>query len=155
MFSVAPLKGLLENVYFIVKGKCELAMKKLYQTEQLAGCAAMINLPRGNQRSCSSPWSRNTLQSSGRLNGVAPEQTHRSTGHEITRHLLLGKKTMTNLDSVFKKQSHYFANRGPSSQSYGFSSGHVWMWELDYKESWAPKNRCFWTVVWRRPLRVP
>ena len=56
-----------------------------------------------------------------------------------------------------KKQRHYFANKGPSSQSYEFSSGHVWMWELDYKESWAPKNWCFWTVVfcWRRLLRVP
>ena len=46
-----------------------------------------------------------------------------------------------------EKQKHYFAHKGPSSQSYGFSSSHVWMWELDYKESWAPKNRCFWTVV--------
>ena len=42
---------------------------------------------------------------------------------------------------------HYFASKGPSSQSYGFSSNHVWMWELDYKESWAPKNWCFWTVM--------
>ena len=54
-----------------------------------------------------------------------------------------------------QKQRHYFANKGPSSQGYGFSSGHVWMWELDYKESWAPKNWCFWTVVFRRLLRVP
>ena len=46
-----------------------------------------------------------------------------------------------------KKQGHYFASKGPSSQNYGFSSSHVWMWELDYKESWALKNRCFWTVV--------
>ena len=46
-----------------------------------------------------------------------------------------------------KKQRHYFANKGPSSQGYGFSSGHVWMWELDCKESWAPMNWCFWTVV--------
>ena len=46
-----------------------------------------------------------------------------------------------------KKQRHYFANKGPSSQSYGFSRSHVWMWELDYKESWALKNWCFWTVV--------
>ena len=46
-----------------------------------------------------------------------------------------------------QKQRCYFANKGPSSQGYGFSSGHVWMWELDYKESWAPKNWCFWTVV--------
>ena len=54
-----------------------------------------------------------------------------------------------------KKQRHYFANKGPSSQDYGFSSGHVWMWELDYKESWAPKNWCFWTVVLERLFRVP
>ena len=47
--------------------------------------------------------------------------------HEIKRHLLLGRKTMTDLDSILKKQRHYFANKGPSSQSYGFSSGHVWM----------------------------
>ena len=46
-----------------------------------------------------------------------------------------------------KKQRQYFANKGPFSQSYGFSSGHVWMWELDCEESWAPKNWCFWTVV--------
>ena len=53
-----------------------------------------------------------------------------------------------------KKQRHYFVNKGPSSQGYGFSSGHIWMWELDYKESWAQKNWCFWTVCWRRLLRV-
>ena len=56
---------------------------------------------------------------------------------------------------LIKKQRHYFANKGPSSQSYGFSSSHVWMWELDYKESWALKNWCFWTVCWRRLLRAP
>ena len=55
-----------------------------------------------------------------------------------------------------KKQRHYFANKGPSSQDYGFSSSHVWMWELDCEESWAPKNWCFWSVwFWRRLLRVP
>ena len=54
-----------------------------------------------------------------------------------------------------KKQRHYFANKGPSSQSYGFSSSHVWMWELDYKESWAPKNWCFWTVVLEKMLENP
>ena len=46
-----------------------------------------------------------------------------------------------------KKQRHYFVNKGPSSQSYGFCISHVWMWELDYQESWAAKNWCFWTVV--------
>ena len=54
-----------------------------------------------------------------------------------------------------KKQRHYFANKGPSSQNYGFSSSHVWMWELDYKESWAPKNWCFWTVVLEKTLESP
>ena len=54
-----------------------------------------------------------------------------------------------------KKQRHYFANKGSSSEGYGFSSGHVWMWELDYKESWAPKNWCFWTVVLEKTLESP
>ena len=51
-----------------------------------------------------------------------------------------------------KKQRHYFVNKVPSSQSYGFSSSHVWIWELDYKESWALKNRCFWTMVLEKTL---
>ena len=51
-----------------------------------------------------------------------------------------------------KKQRHYFANKDPSSQGYGFSSSHVWMWELNCKESWAPKNWCFWTVVLEKTL---
>ena len=51
-----------------------------------------------------------------------------------------------------KKQRHYFANKGPSSEGYGFSSSHVWMWELDCEESWAPKNWCFWTVVLEKEI---
>ena len=54
-----------------------------------------------------------------------------------------------------EKQRHYFANKGPSGQGYGFSSGHVWMWELDCEESWAPKNCCFWTVVLEKTLESP
>ena len=54
-----------------------------------------------------------------------------------------------------RKQRYYSANKGPSSQSYGFSSSHVWMWELDYKESWVPKNWCFWTVVLEETLESP
>ena len=54
-----------------------------------------------------------------------------------------------------KKQRHYFADKGPSSQSYGFSGSHVWMWELDHKESWVPKNWCFWIVVLEKLLKVP
>ena len=53
------------------------------------------------------------------------------------------------------QENGYFANEGPSSQSYGFSSSHVWMWELDYKESWVPKNWCFWTVVLEKILESP
>ena len=62
--------------------------------------------------------------------------------HEIKRHLLLGKKAMTNLDSVLKSR-----DITSYSQSYGFSSSNVWMWELDHKEGWALKNWCFWTVL--------
>ena len=49
-----------------------------------------------------------------------------------------------------KNQRHYFADKNPSTQSYGFSSSHAWMWELNYKESLAPKNWCFWTVVFEK-----
>ena len=73
--------------------------------------------------------------------------------HEIKRLLLLGSKVMTNLDS--KKQKHYFANKGLSSQSYGFSSGHVWIWELDCEERWVLKNWCFWTVVLEKTRESP
>ena len=74
--------------------------------------------------------------------------------HETKRRLLLGRKVMTNLHNILK-QRHDFANKGPSSQGYGFSSGHVWMWELDYKESWALKNGCFLTVVLKKTLESP
>ena len=75
--------------------------------------------------------------------------------HEITRCLLLGRKAMTNLDSILESRDIFFANKGPFSQSYGFSSSHVWMWELDYKDSWAPKNWCFWIVVSEKILESP
>ena len=75
--------------------------------------------------------------------------------HEIKRHLLLGRKGMTNLDSIFKKQRYYFVNKGPSTQGYDFSSSHVWMWELNYKESWVPKNWCFWNIVLEKTIESP
>ena len=65
------------------------------------------------------------------------------------------KKSCDQPRQYIKKQRHYFSNKGPSSQSYDFSSSHVWMWELDYKESWAPKNWCFWTVVLEKTLESP
>ena len=74
--------------------------------------------------------------------------------HEIQRRLLLGRKVMTNLDILLKSR-HYFADKGPSSQSFGFSNSHVWMWELHNKESWEPKNWCFWTVVLEKTLESP
>ena len=66
--------------------------------------------------------------------------------HEVKRHLFLGRKAMTNLDSVLRSR-HISADKGLSSQSYGFSSSHVRMWELDHKEDWVLKNWCFQTVV--------
>ena len=71
------------------------------------------------------------------------------------RCLLLGRKAMSNLDSLLKKKRHYITNKAPSSQGYGFSSSHVWMWELDYNESWAPKNWCFWTVMLKKTPESP
>ena len=84
--------------------------------------------------------------------------------HEIKRRLLLERKVMTNLDSILKSRDITlslcfkqitFAYKGPSSQGYGFSNSHVWMWELDYKESWVLKNWCYWTVVLEKTLESP
>ena len=65
------------------------------------------------------------------------------------------KKSYDQPRQHIKKQRHYFANKGPPSQSYGFSGSRVWIWELDHKESWAPKNWCFWTVVLEKTLESP
>ena len=96
-------------------------------------------------------WSHNSMadrwQKSGNKFFLGSKiTTDGDYSHKNKRCLLLGRKAMTNLDSVFKKQRHYFANKGLSSQSYHISSSHVWMWDLDYKESWAPKN--WWIFGW-------
>ena len=65
------------------------------------------------------------------------------------------KESYDQLRPHIKKQRHYLVNKGPSSQGYGFSRGHVWMWELGYKESWVPKHWCFWTVVLEKTLESP
>ena len=65
------------------------------------------------------------------------------------------KKSYDQPRQHIKKQRHYFADKGPLSQSYGFSRSHIWMWELDHKESWALKNWCFWTVVLEKTLESP
>ena len=74
--------------------------------------------------------------------------------HEVKRQLLLGRKAMTNLDSILRHR-HYFADKGPYSQSYGFSSSHVWMWGLDHKEGWVLNKWWFWTVVLETTLESP
>ena len=74
--------------------------------------------------------------------------------HEIKKTLTPWKESRQTRQHI-KKQSHYFANKGPSSQSYGFYSIHVWMWKLDHKESWALKNWCFWTGVLEKTLENP
>ena len=74
--------------------------------------------------------------------------------HEIKRHLLLGKKAMINLDSILKSRDNTLLT-SLCSQRYGFSSSHVWMWELDYKESWTLKNWCLWTAVLEKTLDSP
>ena len=73
--------------------------------------------------------------------------------HEMKRCLLLGRKAMTNLDSLLKTRD--IADKAPSSQGCGFPSGHVWMWELECKEGWAPKNCWFCTVVLEKTLESP
>ena len=75
--------------------------------------------------------------------------------HEVKRCLLLGRKAMTNLDSILKSRDITLPTKVCLSQGYGFSSSHVWMWDLDHKESWARKNWCFWTVVSEKTLESP
>ena len=75
--------------------------------------------------------------------------------HEIKRRLLLGRKVTVKLDSILKSRDHHFADKGPYSQSCGFSSSHVWMWKLNHKEIWAPKNWCLWIVVSEKTPESP
>ena len=81
------------------------------------------------------------------IHGVAKSRTGPSDWTELN---------WLNLDNILKSRDiNYFADKDPSSQSYGFSSSHVWMWELDYKEGWVSKNWCFWTVVLEKTLGSP
>ena len=104
---------------------------------------------------------------------TTPWQIEAETMETMTDFIFLGSKITTDSDCKIwkslapwmqnydqarqhtKKQRHYFAHKGLSSQSYGFSSSHLWMWEFDYKESWAPKNWCFWTMVLKKTLASP
>ena len=75
--------------------------------------------------------------------------------HEIKRHFFLGKNIMINLDSILKSRDITLPTKVCLVKATGFPSSHVWMWELDYKESWTLKNWCFWTVVWEKTLDSP
>ena len=86
--------------------------------------------------------------------GAAKSLQMESVAMKLKRCLLLGRSYDQPRQHI-KKQRHYFANKGPFNQNYGFSNSHVWMWELDYKESWVPKNWCFWTVVSEKTLESP
>ena len=83
----------------------------------------------------------------------APKSLQMVTAAMKLRHLLLGRKTMTNLDSILKSRNITLPTK--SSQGYGFSSSHVWMRKLDCEKSWVPKNWCFWTVVLEKTLERP
>ena len=85
----------------------------------------------------------------------APKSLWMVTAAKKLKMLASWKEKYGKLRQHIKKQRCYFANKVPYSQSYGFSSSHVQMWELDHKEGWVPKNWCFWTVVWIRLLRIP
>ena len=85
----------------------------------------------------------------------APKSLQRVTATMKWKTLAPWRKSYDQPRQHIKKQRHYFANKSPSSQGYDFSSSHVWMWELDYKESWASKNWYFWTVVLEKTLESP
>ena len=86
---------------------------------------------------------------------LAPKSLQMVTAAMKSKELASWKKSYNKPRQHIKKQRHHFANKSPSSQSFGFSSRHVWMWELAHKEGWAPKNWCFWTVVLEKTLESP
>ena len=88
------------------------------------------------------------------LSSWAPKSQDGHCSHKIKRHLLLGRKAMNNLDSILKSRDITLPTKVCLDKA-SFSSSHVRMWELDYKESWAPKNWCFWTVVLEKTLESP
>ena len=89
------------------------------------------------------------------LFSLAPKSLLMVTAATKLKELAPWKESCNKPWQCIKKQRHYFANKGWLSQGYGFSSSHVWMWELDYKERWAQKNRCFWTMVLEKTLESP
>ena len=89
------------------------------------------------------------------LGSIITADGDRSHKNKKQKMLIPWKKIYDQPRQHIEKQIHYFANKGPSSQNYGFPSSHVWIWELDHKESWVPKNWCFWTAVLEKTLESP
>ena len=99
-------------------------------------------------------WGRNG--NSGRLDfGGAPKSLQTVIAAMKLIDICSSEEDFDRSRQHIKNQRHYFANKCPSSKRYDFSCSHVWMWELDYKESWGPKNWCFWTVVLEKTLQSP
>ena len=92
-------------------------------------------------------WGNNGAVTDFSFGGGAPKSLQMMIAAMKLKTFIPWKESYDQPRKHIKKQRHYFANKGPSSQRYGFSSGHVWIWELDCEESWAPKNWCFWTLV--------
>ena len=101
----------------------------------------------GSGQACSISWGLGWC--------CSPFKSSPDCSHEIQRCLLPGRKAVTTLGSVLKKQRHHFVDKGPCSESYGFSSSHVKMCEWYHKEGWALKNWCFWTVLLEKTLESP
>ena len=87
--------------------------------------------------------------------GGSKVTTYDDCSHEIKRHFLLGRKAMTNLESILKSRDITLLTKFCLVKALFFSSSHVWIWELDYKEGWALHIWCFWTVVWKKTLESP
>ena len=96
-----------------------------------------------------------TMETVRDFNFGAPKSLQMETAAMKLKTFAPWKKSYDQPRQHIRKQRYYFTKKGLSSQSCGFSSSHVWMWELDYNESWAPKNWCLWTVVWRETLESP
>ena len=97
-------------------------------------------------------WGNNG-KSESILGGAPKSLQNGDCSHEIKRHLLLGRKVMTKLESILKNRNIILPTK--VRQSYGFTGSYIWMWDLDYKESWVPKNWCFLTVVLEKTLESP
>ena len=95
------------------------------------------------------PRRNSSPKSQSSLSAYADPDTH----FKFTTMLTPWKESYDQPRQHIKKQRHYFVKKGPSTQGYGFYSSHVWMWELDYKEGWAQKNWCFWTVVLNHKIK--